>query len=272
QAGADSIDIKITTEDLWTTIFGVSSEGGGGLYKLSVYADEKNIAGLGIGVETDVQFTTDDNDGYSFHLFDYRFLGTRNVADLKLKDFNLEDELELTLFRPFYSVDARWSYSIQYFGQQLMPRLFSQGEKYFQYKTDYTYWALIGTRAFGRYTRLLPNIQFTYRKSDYTELRDYPDIGIIPDDETISGPGLGLKLSTFRYKTATYLDEFGTTEDLTEHAFISANVLRSSSEFGADYEATLVSLETGFFFQPVSGVYTGFKNSYTHNYIGDLKR
>ncbi|MCP4583946.1 MAG: hypothetical protein GY839_20225, partial [candidate division Zixibacteria bacterium] len=47
QAGADSIDIKITTEDLWTTIFGVSSEGGGGLYKLSVYADEKNIAGLG---------------------------------------------------------------------------------------------------------------------------------------------------------------------------------------------------------------------------------
>ncbi|MCP4580259.1 MAG: BamA/TamA family outer membrane protein, partial [candidate division Zixibacteria bacterium] len=47
---------------------------------------------------------------------------------------------------------------------------------------------------------------------------------------------------------------------------------RSSSEFGADYEATLVSLETGFFFQPVSGVYTGFKNSYTHNYIGDLKR
>jgi len=272
QVGSDSVDITITTEDLWTTILGASSEGGGGLYSLSFYADEKNIAGMGMGIETDLSFTTDNNDGYAIHLFDPRFLNTRNYLDFSMSDFTYDDEISFTLIKPFYSVDTRWSYSGQFIGQRQRPRLFYQGEEIFQYKRDYTYLSLTGSRAFGRYSRVLPNIQYFYSKLDYTELPGYPDNGIIPNDEIISGPGLGFKLTTFKYTTGTYLDEFGTTEDLTEHITLSGGVLWSGPTFKADYTATVISIDAGFFLQPARYLYTGFKNSYSHYYVDNFRR
>jgi len=272
QVGSDSVDITITTEDLWTTILGVSSEGGGGLYSLSFYADEKNIAGLGIGIETDLSFTTDNNDGYAIHLFDSRFLNTRNYLDFSLSDFTYNNEINVTLLKPFYSVDTRWSYSGQFTSQRERPRIFYQGEEIFQYKRDYTYLSLAGSRSFGRYSRFQPNIQFLYSKLDYNELPEYPDTGIIADDETVSGPGLGFKLATFRYTTGTYLDEFGTTEDLTEHATLTGGILWSGPTFKGDYEATVISIDAGFFYQPARCLYAGFKNSYSHYYVNDFRR
>jgi outer membrane protein assembly factor BamA len=272
QADADSVDIIITTEDLWTTILGASSEGGGGLYSLNFYADEKNIAGFGIGIETDLSFTSDDNDGYAIHLFDSRFLSTRNYLDLNISDYTYSSEFAISVTRPYYTVDTRWGYSGQYSKQRQWPRVFDQGEKVFQYKHDYDYLMLTGSRAFGRYSRLQTNLQYFYNELDYTELPDYPDSGIIPDDEIISGPGLGFKLTTFKYTTGRYLDEFGTTEDLTEHVTLSGGALWSGPTFGANYAATLLSLDFGFFFQPAGCLYTGFKNSYSHYYVDNFRR
>ncbi len=129
-ASEDSVDITIITEDLWTTVLGVSSEGGGGLYSVSLYADEKNIAGLGIGTETNLTFTSDENNGFSIHVFDYRFLESRFVADFWLCDFSYNDEVSLLLYRPFYSVDTRWSFSCMAKNASLRPRLFFEGEEF----------------------------------------------------------------------------------------------------------------------------------------------
>jgi len=271
-ADSDSVDIVITTEDLWTTILGISTEGGGGLYKLSFFADEKNIAGHGIGIETDLSFTTDDNDGYAIHIFDSRFFNSRNYLDFSISDFTYDDEIAVTLLKPYYSVDTRWSYSGQFVNQRQKPRLFYQGEEIFQYKRDYTYLSLAGSRAFGRYSRFQPTIQFIYNKLDFNELPEYPDNGIIPHDEIISGPGIGLKFTTFRYTTGTYLDEFGATEDLTEHVTLSGGIIWSGPTFQGDYETSVISLDAGFFFEAANGLYTGFKNSYSHYYVDNFRR
>lgn len=268
----DSVDITIATEDLWTTIAGISSEGGGGLYNTRLYAEEKNIGGQGIGIESDVIFSSDNNDGYLVHVYDPRLLGTRNAVDAQLQDYTYAQILSLSLYRPFYSVDTRWAYSLEFQDQSLQPRLFADGSEYYRYKLNYNFSGFKLTRAFGHYKRLETSLSYVYNKYKYSRLDGYPDIGVIPEDESFSGPGLGMKLSTRRYLTASYLDEFGSIEDLVEHATLTAGAVWSGPSFGGDYQGTLLSLEAGFFVKPLPGLYAGFDNTYSSYYKRDLHR
>jgi len=271
-AAPDSVDLVITTEDLWTTTAGLASEGGGGLYNFTAYADEKNIAGLGIGVETEATVTSDDNNGYSLALYYDRFLGTRNGVNVSYKDYKFEDDLYLLVYRPYYAVDTRFSYSIKIDQQRSIPRMFYQGEEIYRYKRDYDYLGVSGGLAFGQFTRFQPSLQYIYSGYDYGEYSGYPDIITLPDDEKFSGPGFGLKLYTHRFINGRFLDEFGTIEDLTEHATISISTVWSGPTFGGDYEAALVALSTGFFWRPYNDFYTGFSNTHSCYYTGGYSR
>lgn len=262
----DSVDITIITEDLWTTIFGVSSEGGGGLYVFSLYGEEKNIAGLGIGAEADLTFTSDNNDGYSLSIYDNRFLNSRYVVDLWHQDYAFNNETGFLVQRPFYSTDARWSLTATYQNSRARPRLFYRGVEYYRYDSGNNYANLRIDRAIGRYTRIVPGIVYIYNGFDYAKLPELPEIGVIPDDEIFSGPGVGLKLQTFRYLTATYLDEFGTIEDLTENATISLNAVWSGPTFNGDRRAAYMEIQSRFLANPIPSIYAGVANIFTGYY------
>jgi outer membrane protein assembly factor BamA len=265
----DSVDIFIDTEDLWTTVAGISSEGGGGLYNIRAYAEEKNVAGQGIGVESDVIFSSDNNEGYFVHVYDPRFAGTRNALNAQLQDYTYARILGLTLSRPFFSVDTRWSYAFELYDKDLIPRIFSGGEEQHRYDLKQNYYGARLTRAFGRYKRLETSVNYTFNKYDYSLIDDYPEL---PEDESIGGPGVGLKLSTRRYITATYLDEFGNTEDLIEHATLATSVSWSGPTFNAGYQATIFSIGAGFFIRPRPGLYAGFSDTYSTHFIGGNHR
>lgn len=269
---SDSVDIKITTEDLWTTVGGIASEGGGGLYSVTIYAEEKNVAGLGIGIDTEATFASDNNDGFSVGLFDPRLFSSRNGLSLYYSDYEFENSMDFLLYRPFYSVDTRYGFSANISRDRLIPRLFYRGEEVFRYKKDFNYFGINFVRTFGRYTRLEPQIRYIYSENNYSEYPGLTDIGVIPDDEIFSGPGIGFRILTHRYKTARYLDEFGTTEDITEHASVAASLTWSGPTFRGDYITTLASIEAGFFYQPINCIYVGFKNSYSSYYQADLIR
>jgi len=268
----DSIDIQITTEDLWTTVAGLSSEGGGGLYSITAYAEEKNIAGLGIGLEANATFASDDNDGFLIRAYDSRLLGTRNKINIIYSDFEFNSRRHLLLYRPFFSLDTRYTYSLNIYDDELIPRLFHQGDEFYRYKDDFTHIDISVGRAFGRYNRIEPYLFYHYTDHDYDLYTGYPDIGVTPEDETFSGPGTGLRLQTIRYITATYLDEFGSTEDLTEHITFRTIILWSGPTFNASSDHTSVTVEASLFYQPFDFLYAGYRNTYNSLYNGDLKR
>jgi len=266
RAAADSVDLTIITEDLWTTIFGIASEGGGGLYIVSFYGEEKNIAGLGIGADAELTFTSDNNDGYSLSVYDNRFVNSRYIVNFWHEDYAFNIETGVLLHRPFYSPDDRWSLTGTYQSKQARPRLFYQGAEYYRYKSANNYVNARVDRAFGSYTRIVPGIICIYNEFDYEKLAGYPEIGVIPDDEIFSGPGIGLKLQTFRYLTATYLDEFGTTEDLTENATLSLNAVWSGPTFNASRRAAYTEFQSGFLVNPIPQVYYGMSNIFSGYY------
>ena len=272
EVGADSVDIEIITEDLWTTVAGLSSEGGGGLYSFTIYADEKNIAGMGMGIETEARFSSDDNDGFSIIAYDPRFFGTRNRLTLYFSDLEFQDSRYVSLSKPFYSTDTRYTYSFVYDNESIITRLFSRGYEVYRYKNDYVGFSFGAGRAFGRYTRFEPYINYVYAKNDYSLNYGYDDIGIVPEDETFSGPGIGFRLMTHRYVTAQYLDEFGTIEDLKEHATLQTSIAWSGNTFDATRNSALASIEIGFFKQTSEHLYAGFKNTYSSYYDGNMNR
>lgn len=271
-APGDSVDINMTTEDLWTTIAGISGEGGGGRYVVTLYADEKNIAGLGMAVETTLKFASDDDDGFSIHAFDGRFLGTRLFTDIWWENFTFNEQLSLLISYPFYRIDTRWGFSCAFKRLKFLPRLFHRGDEFFRYRRDITSFRFKGIRAFGKFNRIEPYLQFVYYDNDYEiELSDSPYNGLIPKDEVFSGPGLGFKACTQSFTTAVYLDEFGTTEDLTKHLTFDINTTWSGPTFEGNYKTALFEIKSGFLQKPVANIYAGFKNIYSYYYSGSSR-
>jgi outer membrane protein assembly factor BamA len=231
----DSIDIIITTEDLWTTIAGISSETGGGNVKISAYCDEKNIAGLGIGLETTVQYSMDKDNGFSIKAYDNRFLGTRDVAGVFISNFKFSRQYDFSLIRPFYTPRTRWSFAIAAQFDRYRQRLFYSGVEYFRYKKNLDFLQIKQTRAIGIYKRIEPYVYFTFQHDYYgVENPSSPYNAIIPDNKTFAGPGLGLSLTTIHYDTARYFDEFGTLEDFNFRYLLDFHAARSISQIGGD--------------------------------------
>jgi len=269
---ADSIDIELTTEDLWTTIVGLSSESGGGKYKISLYGDEKNIAGLGIGIETTLQYASDKDNGISIQAYDSRFLGSRNMADLNFGWSKFSRILDLTITRPFYTSITRWSFALVGQFERYRQRLFNQGNEYFRYKRNLDHVELKGIRAFGVYRRFEPYVQYIYQHDYYgVELAENPYNSIIPANKTFSGPGLGADMTTVAYDTAFYLDQFGAVEDLTYRYMVDINGAWSGKFWGGDRGGLIFGLKAMIFQNPIPNVYAGIISTYS-SYQRNSKR
>jgi outer membrane protein assembly factor BamA len=259
----DSLDIIITTEDLWTTVAGISSESGGGNYKIMAYCDEKNIAGLGVGLETSLQFAQDKDNGFSINAYDNRILGTRNIASCFISRFKFSRQFDILLTRPFYRPQTRWSFAISAQFNRYRQRLFSSGQEYFRYKKNFDFLQLKQTRAFGIYKRIEPYLYYTYQHDYYgIENPASPYNNIIPADKTFSGPGLGVSLTTINYDTARYLDEFGTTEDFNYHYLLDFHSARSAKFMGGDKGSLSYGMRAAFLQNPIPALTIGFSNAY----------
>jgi outer membrane protein assembly factor BamA len=260
----DSVDIVITTEDLWTTIAGLSSETGGGNVKISAYCDEKNIAGLGIGLETTVQYSEDKDNGFSIKAYDNRFLGTRDIANVFISNFKFSRQYDFSLTRPFYTPQTRWSFAITAQFDRYRQRLFYSGVEFFRYKKNLDFLQVKQYRAFGDYKRIEPYVFFTFQHDYYgVEIPGSPYNFVIPEDKTFAGPGLGCRLATIHYDTARYIDEFGTLEDFNFRYLLDFYNARSEKFMGGDKGCLSYGVRAALLRQPFSGLIIGLANVYS---------
>ncbi len=260
----DSVDIIITTEDLWTTIAGLSSETGGGNVKISAYCDEKNIAGLGIGLETTVQYSEDKDNGFSIKAYDNRFLGTRDIANVFISDFKFSRQYDFSLVRPFYTPQTRWSFAIAAQFDRYRQRLFYSGVEFFRYKKNFDFLQVKQSRAFGDYKRIEPYIFFTFQHDYYgIEIPGSPYNVVIPEDKTFAGPGIGFRLTTIHYDTARYIDEFGTLEDFNFRYLLDFYNARSVKFLGGDKGSFSYGVRAALLRRPFSGLIFGLANVYS---------
>jgi outer membrane protein assembly factor BamA len=255
--GADGVDLTVTTSDLWTTKVSLYADLAGGKYDMGLDLTEENLMGLGKTIDILGQVGNDEN-GYRAYYADNRLLSTRLALGLNISDFTYENGFLISLNRPRYSVFVPTSFTAVYSHYRIRPRLFSGGEEFFKYRDNKTVASLNGTYSFGRFKHLGLIGGYNYENHDYSpdQLNSIFNF-LIPADEKLSYPLIGVSGGIIQYDVERYLDAPGTAEDLTLGAGFRATLGRSDRIFGATYGGYNPSFTAQFLAKSSSRAFVG---------------
>ncbi len=268
----DTLDLIIQTEDLWTTVFGVSGEGGGGNWEIELYGDEKNLAGLGIEIGCLLQLNSDENNGWGIYFNDRRFAGLPVAIEFTGENFSLSDRYYARVAKPVYKLADRWDISAAFERVDVTRRLYSSGIEHFRFHQKQRSRSIMVSRVFGTDNRAIPRLGFQYEKDVYDSISSSPlNSTYLPDNEIQAGPGAAFRFARLDFDTVRYLDEPGNTEDiqLTWSAEVSAYF--SAEDFGGSFDASFWNLQFSSLRRISKKTYLGVREIYSYRLYAGRK-
>ena len=151
---------------------------------------------------------------------------------------------ELSVGRPFYSLDTRWSAGTDLrFGDQRMSR-YREGHVLDEFDENVNHFEISGGRSHGLQDgwtrRWLAGVR--YDASDFTPSPDSELVAALPEDRKFVYPWLGVEWIEDDFDTAHNRDQIGRTEDLQYGTALRADVGLASSALGSDRNAALFGL------------------------------
>jgi hypothetical protein len=255
--GADSVDVELTTRDLWTTGLSLTFETGGGNYKVGLLYTEKNFLGSGQRIEALAQAGADEN-GFSLLYFDRRLFGTRVSTTLGYSDFTYERQYLLQIQKPRYALSVHSRFNAGYGHDEGTTRLFDNGAEYYRYLFDKDEVHSNVSYSFGERSSIDVVAAYDYTRSDYRRDPARPPLsGVIPPDETLAYPSLGIGAAHARYGVERYLDKAGTPEDLTYGPALRIMAGKSLRVLGADYQAWINTMSMRLLVKPLDRLVIG---------------
>jgi outer membrane protein assembly factor BamA len=210
----NTVDVLVRVHDVWTLSPGVSFGRKGGENSSKVTFEDTNFLGFGKHL-TFARSANVDRSAWEFGYVDPNLFGSwwRMSADYAaLSD---GDSKVLSLERPFYALDTRWSaglsamdqtsdvsrYSLGHVTQrlQMLERKFEIGGGFSEGLHD------------GWTSRYLAGVRYDAR--DFQTLPDQPDAAI-PADRVVAYPWVGWEVLEDQYISTRNLDQIGRTEDV----------------------------------------------------------
>ena len=236
------VDVRVRSEDVWTTNPGLSLSRTGGTNSLGLELEELNLFGRGkqltAGYSNDVDRTS---IGLSWH--DPAIWGSRWTSTASFTDSDDGSGWALGLERPFYELDARWSAGLSAESLSQVENRYALGTRVDSWRADrqafdiHRGWSS-GLR--GDWTRRW-TAGFRYDRARFAPA-DTALVGPLPDDRTLALPYMRLDLLQDDYVTAHNLDQIGRTEDLRFGTQLSAELGVSQAALGANRNAFVASL------------------------------
>ncbi len=256
--GADSVDLKVTTIDLWTTELAPNIQTGGGNYKIGILFAEKNFLGTGQLVEVTGE-TGKDQKGLSFYYQNRRLIGSRIEGIFNYSNFTYGKNYYFQLDRPQYSLKIHSTFATVYSHSTAQNRLFYSGIEYFRYNSVNDGFHSQASYSFGERNRLNLTAAYDYFANKYSPY--YSDTllnnHLIPHDEILSYPSIGIGVGRVRYGVERYIDEAGTPEDLTFGPSIGFSFGKSLKSLGADIESWISGVSARFLVKPFNNLIVG---------------
>jgi hypothetical protein len=255
--GLDSVDLALTTTDLWTTKVEFYLDLAGGNYSTAIGATESNLMGLGKMIQFSAE-NGNDQSGFFLYYFDHRLFGSRLALDLGYSDYTYNREFTFNLSRPQYALSVPYGFQAKVLTARSRPRLFFRGEEYFRYRQLKNIFAVAGVYTLGRYSRLSFIPGYDFEEETFSE--DIPDSPLnyaIPPDEIMSYPSLGIRAATIKYGVEKYLDTAGNDEDMAYGAALKYRFGKSIDALGADYIGYFQYAAGQFLAKPRDWLYIG---------------
>jgi len=238
------VDIRVTTQDVWTLNPGFSFGRKGGTNTGGLEIEELNF--LGLGTQIGIAFTQGvDRDTQSVFYRD-RQLGSSWWNLAAIYSDNSDGRLaQFELSRPFYSLDTHWSAGVDLLDDQRIDSRYDRGEIVDQFEAHdrraTLSWGRSAGLTDGWARRYLVGFTFEDHRFDPAD-GDYPT-QLLPDDRRFAYPWVGAEWVQDAYRTARNRDQIERTEDYSLGWRARAQLGFAATAFGSDRDAVMLSAD-----------------------------
>jgi outer membrane protein assembly factor BamA len=234
------VDLEVTTKDVWTLHPGISLSRKGGENNTVLDLEELNLFGYGqlirVARSEDVDRVTKSIEIEDKHLGRSWVSGRVYYADTSDGESSY-----LSLIRPFYALDTRWTAGTVLVDDNLRATFYDLGEEAAEYQHERQY-----VSAFGGWSAGLQNgwvrrytAGFVHDDNHFSEVIDASQPAAIPADRKLVYPFVGIEILEDSYETTVNRDQIEKTEDYLTGTHLSASLGWSDDSFGADRNALL---------------------------------
>jgi len=235
-----TVDLHVSTRDVWTLKPSLSLSRKGGENKTVLGIHELNL--LGRGQEVRIERTEDvDRDSNSIEFSDAHLGNSWVSADLLVSDNSDGHSNFLSLIRPFYALDTRWTAGVTGFDDDRRSTLYDLGEPVAEYQHEREQFTAFGGWSAGlsggwtrRYTAGV-----VFDDNRFSEVVGGTLSAAIPEDRKLIYPFLGFELLQDQFETTHNRDRIERTEDFFTGTRFTATLGLSKEDFGADRDAVL---------------------------------
>lgn len=236
------VDVKVTTQDVWSLTPDVSISRSGGANRISVGIEETNLFGRG----QLIRFKYIDDVDRTSTRFDFEDTNLRRSwwsAFLRIADNSDGDTKLLSLVRPFHALDARWTAGGRLLDNDRRTALYRLGNEAVEFRHEHDY-----ATAFGGWSRGLRNgwtrrwtAGVIYDDNMFSNVPVPSLPNLIPEDRKLVYPFFGIEIVEDQFETTANANQMGRTEDFLLGTRLSASIGWSDLSFGADRDALIFS-------------------------------
>jgi outer membrane protein assembly factor BamA len=235
-----TVDLEVRTRDVWTLKPGFSFARSGGENRTLLKLEELNL--FGWGQQVLVARSEDVDRESTLFTFRDKNLG-RSWTQLKLQYADSSDGHwnELSLVRPFYALDARWTAGVTATDFDIERRLYDLGEKAAEFRHEREFYTAFGGWSAGLrkgwVTRYTAGV--AYDNNTFSEVPEPEYAPAIPANRELVYPYFGFEILEDHFTTAQNRDQIKRTEDFLIGTRFAATLGWADEEFGADRDAAL---------------------------------
>jgi hypothetical protein len=244
----NTVEIDVQVRDSWTLSTDMKFHHSGGASEWAFGVEDGNLLGLGKQVKVSQRSSIDRDETYLSYI-DPNLLGSR--ARMATVYTNASDGYrhELDIERPFYALDARWSFGGSLNQEQRTDTIYDLGEEIDRFRHDLRYSTIQGgwSRGLidGRAKRWLLGV--TSEEDRFQPTLETPQPLLLPTDRKLVYPWFGWQLVEDDFREMTELNDIGRTEDISLGLNLLFSVGFANKSYGSDRDATLfrASAQTG---------------------------
>jgi len=235
-----TVDLTVATRDTWTLKPSLSLSREGGENKTTLGIHDKNL--LGRGQSARIERTEDvDRESNAYEFSDVQ-LGDSWVSALLLISNNSDGHSNLlSLIRPFFALDARWTAGVTAFDDDRRSSLYDLGEQVAEYQHEREQFTAFGGWSAGlnggwvrRYTTGV-----VFDDNQFSDVVNGELQAAVPENRELNYPFFKFELLQDQFETTQNRDRMERTEDFFTGTRFTASLGLSDESFGADRDAVL---------------------------------
>ncbi|MEM0515503.1 POTRA domain-containing protein [Pseudoalteromonas sp. YIC-827] len=237
----ESVDVVITTRELWTLLPEISFSRSGGENRSTFGFRDSNFLGWGKRLSL-VRTNDDERNGYEFTYADPNIFGSRYQGRLEYADNSDGERHWLSLSYPFYSLDTPYSYGFAYGSNKRDEKLYDKGETISEFSQDTSNSEVffgIARRPAEHWTQRI-RFGYRYHKERFYELPE--TYAPIATERTLSYPYIDISWFEDDFVKVHNIDTISRTEDLNLGWQIHTQLGYSPSSLSDDASRYVVKL------------------------------